>query len=190
MFEDSLVISQVQSISSTKRWTTVASIGLQFALAAFVIALPLMHPEKLALRMNAPSILMPLPPKPPVPVAHVDSSAPSSEAAMPTVVQIPTKRPLIRPLPSDALPSIASIPSGMGEADGTVRALGVATAVHGPLVRVAPARAAKGPVRVSSGVSSGMLLAPIRPAYPAIARVARVEGTVVVEATISSTGSD
>jgi protein TonB len=34
-----------------------------------------------------------------------------------------------------------------------------------------------------------MLVAPIRPAYPAIARVARVEGTVVVEATISSTGS-
>jgi TonB family C-terminal domain len=34
-----------------------------------------------------------------------------------------------------------------------------------------------------------MLIAPIRPIYPEIARVARVEGTVVVEATISLTGT-
>jgi protein TonB len=33
-----------------------------------------------------------------------------------------------------------------------------------------------------------MLLAPIRPVYPAIARAARVEGTVVVEAVISRAG--
>jgi protein TonB len=33
-----------------------------------------------------------------------------------------------------------------------------------------------------------LLLAPIRPVYPAIARAARVEGTVVVEAVISRAG--
>jgi protein TonB len=33
-----------------------------------------------------------------------------------------------------------------------------------------------------------MLLAPIRPVYPAIARAARVDGTVVVEAVISRAG--
>jgi protein TonB len=37
-------------------------------------------------------------------------------------------------------------------------------------------------------VSEGLLLAPIRPVYPAIARAARVEGTVVVEAVISRVG--
>lgn len=190
MFEDSLVVSQVQSISSTKRWTTVASIGLQFAAAAFVIALPLLHPEKLALRMNTPSMLMPLPPKPPVPVAHVQASAASSEAAMP-VAQIPARLPIVpidRMPPSDDPPSIASVPFGMGQADGALTALGTGTTAHGPLVRVASAKAPRGPVRISSGVSSGMLLTPIRPAYPAIARVAHVEGTVVVEATISSAG--
>jgi protein TonB len=33
-----------------------------------------------------------------------------------------------------------------------------------------------------------MLLAPIRPIYPAIAKAARVEGTVIVEAIISAAG--
>jgi protein TonB len=34
-----------------------------------------------------------------------------------------------------------------------------------------------------------MLLAPIRPVYPAIAKAAHVEGSVVVEAVISRTGT-
>jgi periplasmic protein TonB len=44
-------------------------------------------------------------------------------------------------------------------------------------------------LHVSTGVSEGMLLAPIRPAYPVIAKVARVQGTVVVEAVISRQGA-
>jgi len=59
---------------------------------------------------------------------------------------------------------------------------------HGPNVSVVPAKPAE-PVCVSSGVSQGMLIAPIRPVYPAIARAARVEGSVVVEAIISRTGT-
>jgi protein TonB len=44
-------------------------------------------------------------------------------------------------------------------------------------------------INVSGGVSEGMLVAPIRPVYPAIARAAHVEGTVVVEAVISQSGA-
>src|ERR1700733_13415416 len=49
----------------------------------------------------------------------------------------------------------------------------------------------KAPVRmnVSTGVLQGMLLAPILPVYPAIAKAARVEGSVVVEAVISRQGT-
>jgi periplasmic protein TonB len=42
---------------------------------------------------------------------------------------------------------------------------------------------------VSTGVLQGMLIAPIRPVYPPIARAAGVSGTVVVEAVISRTGT-
>jgi protein TonB len=44
-------------------------------------------------------------------------------------------------------------------------------------------------VNVSSGVSAGLLLAPIRPEYPQIARITHTEGTVVVDAVISRIGT-
>jgi len=43
-------------------------------------------------------------------------------------------------------------------------------------------------LQVSSGVSKGMLLAPIQPIYPRIAIAAHIEGTVVVTAIIDKNG--
>jgi protein TonB len=45
-----------------------------------------------------------------------------------------------------------------------------------------------GRVRISTGVSAGLLLTPIQPVYPRIARSAGVSGTVVVTATIDAQG--
>ena len=67
---------------------------------------------------------------------------------------------------------------GSGPASGT-----------GPVVTVRPSAGnGGGAVRLSSGVTSGMLLAPIRPEYPQIAKLSRTEGTVVVTATIDKNG--
>jgi protein TonB len=78
-----------------------------------------------------------------------------------------------------------SLPMEMGSGRGEDLGLGDVGAGTGPaVVRAAPS----GPVRVSSGVSSGMLLTVIQPAYPAIAKAAGIQGTVVVEAVISKTG--
>ena len=56
----------------------------------------------------------------------------------------------------------------------------------GPPAAVTHARPS-GPLRVSE-LSAGMLLSPIRPVYPAMAKAVGVQGTVVVEATISKAG--
>ena len=56
MFEDSLVESRGFEVSSSKRWTTLGSIGLQVAVAGVVIALPLLHPEALPFRFEAPRV--------------------------------------------------------------------------------------------------------------------------------------
>ena len=58
----------------------------------------------------------------------------------------------------------------------------------GPRVVRASAPASSGPAHVSSGVISGLLLAPIQPIYPAIAKAAHLEGTVVIQAIISQSG--
>jgi protein TonB len=44
-------------------------------------------------------------------------------------------------------------------------------------------------VAISSGVAAGLLLDPIRPIYPPIAKAARIQGTVVIEATVSRQGT-
>jgi protein TonB len=48
--------------------------------------------------------------------------------------------------------------------------------------------ASAAPLNISRGVSAGLLLTPLRPIYPEIARIAHVSGTVVVTATIDKNG--
>jgi protein TonB len=187
MFEGSLVVSQVRHASSPERWTALVSVSLQFALAAFVIALPLLHPERLALPSTTLRILVPPPPRAPVPIQHVQAVSASSGMTTTAAAQ-PMQRRLL-PLPDNDVPPITATPSGSGMSDATPFNTAIGDTFHGPRVAVIPVHPSKGPVRISSGVSAGMLIAPIRPIYPEIARAAGVQGTVVVEATISRTGT-
>lgn len=189
MFEDSLVESRVGVVPPSKRWTMLASIGLQVAVAGVVITLPLLHPEALPFRYETPKVLMPLMPKPPAPVQveHASSASLSSTMAMPN-----SSRPLIlsqsqgRDTASNDAPSLLPFGSGMAGPDALPSGIGEG---RGPVVTVVPAKPPVGILHVSTGVSEGMLLAPIRPVYPAIARAAHVQGAVVVEAIISRTGT-
>ncbi|MEI9980157.1 MAG: energy transducer TonB [Edaphobacter sp.] len=175
--------------SAEKRWTAVASVALQMAIAAAVIALPLLHPEGLPIHVDTPKVLMPLMPKPPVPVVVVERapSGPASSFAPPS-----ESRPLIFTQTTSTetttgdLPVLAPIGVGMGERPEMPPGLGIGEGT-GPSVSVVTPKPA--PLRISSGLSDGMLIAPIRPVYPAIAKAAGVQGAVVVEAVISKTGT-
>ena len=70
-------------------------------------------------------------------------------------------------------------PGGMGTILGSV-GMGTAT-----VVKSEPANK----VSVSSGVMAGNLVVKTMPQYPAISKAARIQGTVVLQATISRTGS-
>ena len=59
MFERSMIESQGRVVSAEQRWTATASVTLQVALAGLVIALPLLHPEALAFRIDPPKLFMP-----------------------------------------------------------------------------------------------------------------------------------
>jgi periplasmic protein TonB len=192
MFEDSLVESRVDTISASKRWTTLASISLQFAIAAAVIALPLLHPEALPFRADTPKMLLPLTPRPPLPVVRVErASAVSTSLAAPSMMRQLTMPPLSpsEDKASSEAPTLAPISAGMGMRDGIPDGIALGESGHGLNVSPSPARAATGPLHISSGVSQGLLIVPIRPVYPAIAKAAHVEGTVIIEAVISRTGT-
>jgi protein TonB len=190
MFEDSLVESRVGEVSSSRRWTTVASITLQFAVAGLVIALPLLHPEAVSFEIEAPKMLLPLPPKPPAPPVRVQrvteaaSNVASPELSRPPIIA--TMTPSGDSSVSEE-PSILAPDSGMGRRTELPGGLLGGRGPH-PDVIVGSGTPHKR-IDVSSGVSEGMLITPIRPVYPAIARAAHVEGTVVVEAVISRNGT-
>ena len=190
MFEDSLVESRVAVISAEKRWTAVASAALQAALATVVIALPLLHPEGLPIHVDAPKVLLPVMPKPPIPVV-VTQQMPSGSASsfappVETRALIFTHTAGGQSATNDG-PVLAPIGVRMGGLPGVPGGLDIGEA-HGPVVSVAPVKLERGPLHIST-LSEGMLLAPIRPVYPVIARTAGIQGTVVVEAVISRTGS-
>jgi protein TonB len=190
MFEDSLVESRAFRVSSSKRWTMLASIGLQVAVAGVVMVLPLLHPEAMPFRLEAPKVVMPLMPKLPVPVeVQRESTASSSNVAIPGVARpevVTSLLPSLHPVVGDP-PPLAPFGSEMRMPDGLPGGIEVGGG-NGSAVSVSPARASA-PLSVSTGVLQGMLLAPIRPVYPVIAKAAHVEGSVVVEAVISRKGT-
>ena len=77
----------------------------------------------------------------------------------------------------------------MGNANGLLADIGSGDTGYGPRVVLAPAKPLAAAVHISSGVSQGLLLAPIRPGYPAIAKAAHVAGSVILGATISESGT-
>jgi protein TonB len=196
MFEKSLVESAAL-LRTHNRWPALLSIALQFSAAALILSLPLLHPELLPLpRLLPATIAPPRPPAPPplvhlteqpasakpslttpAPLCHCDSSSTRILHAPPSAAGEPSFGPIdLRPIDFGAYPSPLPLTIGGNPS--------------GPRISVRPnAMKPAGIARISSGVSAGLLLAPIRPAYPAIAKAARTEGTVIVDAIISRTGS-
>jgi protein TonB len=195
MFERSLVISQQNHALTpqhwiAQRWTALVSITIQAGLAALLIALPLLHPERLLFRVDAPKILTPnlkMPKVKPVTVERVLAGAISATTALalPATLTV-TPGTIPHGISKDEGPPAQAF-TGMGNSGGIADLL-ASNIGSSTKVTIATVRSSGLPLRVSNGVSAGMLMAPIRPIYPAIARAAKVDGTVIVEAVISKSG--
>ena len=163
MFENSLVESQLSHISSGKRWTALASITLQCAVAATLIVLPLLHPERLVSSINALPVSVPPPSKPPIHVEHVQQTAASSSTntAIPT-----TSRPLLPSIHPTSDPTTEAPPTttliGQGMTSDIPAALSTGSDTHSTRISIAQPHASSGPLHISKGVYAGMLLAPIQ----------------------------
>ena len=191
MFEGSLVESRGLVDSGARKWTALGSLTVQLAAVGVVLLIPLLRPAALPF-VSAPPLAVPFRVKPPepVPVRASEAAASASAVSMPAAAMPVAESPGRRFVFQQGEPVEGPAPG----IDPNLRMGGGSnmTSLLVPLgtgVAVTPVRARDvGPMRVSKGVLDGMLLAPIRPVYPAIAKAAGVQGTVVLEAVISKTG--
>jgi protein TonB len=161
-----------------------------------MILIPLIFTEALPKGTTMFMLVAPPPPPPPPPpaaapvkvVKQIQTDIVNGELRTPT--KIPNKVKIIKEdeAPPPAMASagvVGGVPGGVpgGSMGGVMGSILSATPT------VAPKIATPQRVRVSSGVSTGMLVRKVPPSYPPLARQARIQGTVVLQATISKEGS-
>lgn len=190
MFEDSLVESAAL-LRTHNRWPAVVSVTAQLCAAALILAIPLLHPEVLPMpHILSATLAPPRPPVPPPPPIHLEAR-PAAAIAAPTAPIAVQTAPLVSDFIHPTGPAVVAPSLPVIDLGNTSSALpqGINSSVPAtPHVTVSPASAK--PLRsISSGVSAGNLIAPIRPEYPEIARITHTEGIVVIDAIISRTGS-
>ncbi|HYW39141.1 MAG TPA: energy transducer TonB [Terriglobales bacterium] len=193
MFEDSLIESGNRF--KTKRLsTTIMSFVLQVLLIGILILIPLIYTDALPKTQLMTFLVAPPPPPPPPPppaaavvkVVKMQSEVINGQLRTPT--KIPNKVQMIKE--EEAPPDLggSGVPGGVpggipgGSAGGVIGGIISQTAA---IPKVAtPQR-----VRVSSGVSTGLLIKKVTPNYPQLAKQARIQGAVVLQAEISKEGT-
>ncbi len=177
-------------------WTTLTSFGVQAVVIAALLILPLWRTVGLppARVLPTPVTLSAPPPVGPV-VQHQNMGMIVPRSLDENVIAAPREIP--RDIPTideaSAPPQISPSPSGTrdgtgnGSGDGVWRALGDSIARPAPLPMPAPAPVDR--VFRSSDLLAGSLVRRVQPAYPALARSARIQGTVVLSAVISKAGT-
>lgn len=196
MFEDSLI---EQKIKTRRAATTILSFLLQALVVVIIVLIPLMFTQALPLNVHTMTELVAPPPPPPPPPPPAAKTAPTPQAQPKTTpvteqltepVKIPQKIAMIHDLSSAAATS-APPPAGVvGGVPGGVpggQVGGVLGGVLNGTGSVIPKFAAKR-IRVSQGVSQGLLIHKVTPQYPPTAKTARVQGSVVLQAEIGKDG--
>ncbi len=193
MFEDSLVESGGR-LKTKRGATTLLSFFLEFLLLGILVLLPLIFTEALPRQQLMTLLVAPPPPPPPPPppaaapviVKKIQSELDNGQLRTPTA--IPKKIQMLKedePPPSTGPAGVVGgVPGGVP--GGTMG--GVLGSVMSSVPTAVPKAATPQRVRVSQGVSQGLLIHKVQPQYPPLARQARIQGTVVLQALIGKDG--
>jgi periplasmic protein TonB len=191
MFEDSLIESG-NRLKTKRGRTTAFAVVLQIGIIIIMILIPLMFTEALPKAMTMTFLAAPPPPPPPPPPAApvkvikvVETDVVNNQLRTPT--KIPKKVEMIKE--EEAPPPQAGVVGGVpgGVPGGSLG--GVMGSIIGGTPTAIPKVATPQRVRVSAGVTQGLKIKNVNPVYPQMAKIARVQGPVVLAAVIGKDGS-
>ena len=201
MFEQSIILPE----QTHKRWTFAASVAVEAMAVGVLMLIPLIYTDALGRGLVGPMRVGAPPIKQPIAIQVTASSAPRARAPH-TPFRLPS---VLRPLAEvmrtpeiDAAPApdcpncvVSNFPpadavSLIGSGQGTVP-LPPPPTVKPPetarKIKTDPSPPAR-PVEVSRGVQEAKIIRRVIPQYPALARSARVQGTVKLMSVISKDG--
>lgn len=197
MFADSLLELGQQKKRQT--FATSVSFVLNCVVIGVMLIMPLVFTESLPKAQLLTFLVAPPPPPPPPPpaaeqvqrVVHQIETDMLSTGQLRTPSKIPQKIQMIRedeappPMPAGGgvVGGIGGLPGG--QVGGVIGSIVSATSNAAVPKFIAPVPQR---VRISQGVTKGLLIQKIEPPYPPLARAARVQGEVVLSAVIDANG--
>ena len=187
MFEDALVESTGR-IRSRSGWFSGVAAFINGSAVGLLLLWPLLHPASLPRQTFTMLLTAPAPPMTPAQRMPRATSVPVHAVSAVSPFAVPTRIPQRiayhdAPAPAwDTGLGPLTHDGDTGALNGLADSIGTAAA---PEVRVARSK----PLAISSGVMAGNRLSGAAPQYPAIARAARVDGTVVLAAVIARSGA-
>jgi periplasmic protein TonB len=195
LFSDSLLESG-RSEHRRRSLATTLSFAFQCVVIGVLLIVPLMFTEALPTQQLLTMLVTAPPPPPPPPaVAQVVKIAQTdvlNTGQLRTPTRIPRKIEMIReeesPPPALSGGVIGGIPGGIpgGQLGGVIGGIISSSASSNPFIpKLEPVKR----IRISQGVTQGMVISKIEPIYPKLALSARVTGVVLVKAVISREGT-
>lgn len=189
MFDQTFVNGTQQT---RKPATVLFSVFLQASIICILIGLPLVYTEALPNAQLENLLVAPPPPQSAVTqtvARHVQTRNASRLFVVPKLIAPAHIPPRINHV-SDAplAPEITPVVSGQGTPGAAIPGLedliGVAPPPPSPRIRLK----SSGPVKIGGKVAAANVIYSVRPAYPPLAKAARIEGVVEFTATISKEG--
>ncbi|HET6176950.1 MAG TPA: energy transducer TonB [Candidatus Sulfotelmatobacter sp.] len=198
MFSDSLLEFGVQR--KRKFFATTTSFVLNCMALGVLLVLPLAFTEELPKAQLLTFLVAPPPPPPPPPAAaevqrvvHQIQTDLLSSGQLRTPSKIPQKVQMIKeeeappPMPASG-GVVGGVPGGIpgGQLGGVIGGIVNSTSNLTVVPKFVPVASQR--VRISQGVTKGLLAHRVEPTYPTLAKSARVQGEVILSAVINTNG--
>jgi protein TonB len=200
MFDDLVECTPSGRKKTNQRYTLIVSTIVQVTLLTILLLIPLIYTEALPRTMLTTLLVAPPPPPPPPPPPAVQQVQvvrrpmarlmQAGRLTAPTVIPKDVKVFKEEEPPPDlggAVGVVGGVPGGMpgGSAGGVLGGiLGGVPGSNLPPPKVTPQR-----IRIGGNVQQARLINMIRPVYPPLAKQARIQGTVRLQAIIDKSGN-